>query len=222
MDIIEQTIKSFLDKKYNKTHSNVQNKLKIYYENQYSEQYKKDESIIRDIIKKKVKTNNDNDKLDLIIYYKGYKTKQLLMQNNLTKSSNMLSTSWTIYKYTCPHEDCELLNSSYIGQTRNTLRKRLQQHVNSGAIKEHLYKHHRQNITQDHVENNTKVVKQFSDISRLTIYEALLIVTENPNINRQVDNFINPLKLFSRRPSNTAQSSTTQNSQHQYNLRSTS
>ena len=44
-------------------------------------------------------------------------------------------TSWTVYKFKCPNEDCELLNHSYIGQMRNTIKTRLQQHVGTEPLK---------------------------------------------------------------------------------------
>ena len=37
---------------------------------------------------------------------------------------------------------------------------------------------------------------------KLTIYEAIVIIDKQPALNRQVDNFINPLKLFTRNNNN--------------------
>ena len=37
---------------------------------------------------------------------------------------------------------------------------------------------------------------------KLSIYEALVIIDKKPALNRQVDNFINPLKLFARNNNN--------------------
>ena len=37
---------------------------------------------------------------------------------------------------------------------------------------------------------------------KLSIYEALVITDKKPALNRQVDNFINPLKLFARSNNN--------------------
>ena len=34
------------------------------------------------------------------------------------------------------------------------------------------------------------------DPRKLSIYEALVIIDKKPALNRQIDNFINPLKLF--------------------------
>ena len=100
--------------------------------------YKKDEKVIKDIMKQNVKPTNESEKYDVMIYYKNLKTTNLIMKNNMTRSQDPLMTSWTVLKFKCPNEDCELLNLSYIGQTSNTMKTRLQQHCRNGAIKEHM------------------------------------------------------------------------------------
>ena len=222
MKMIDTCINNFLNKNTDqRINEEPKTKLTIYLENQMNNQYLKDEKVIKDIIKTNVKPTESNEELELIIYYKNLKTKNLIMKNDMTRTSDILSKSWTVYKYSCPREDCELPNPSYIGQTRNTLRKRLEQHCNDGAIKEHLHKKHKIDINQDHLEANTVPVIQFTDTQRLFIYEALLILAQRPDINRQKDNFINPLKLYARstpRPNIPNISQGTQQ-QHEYNLR---
>jgi len=203
------------------------NILKIYYNNQMNEQYKKDEKVMRDILSKNVKTINADDKLQLIIYYDSAKTRNLIMRNKIQTDSSPSSTCWAVYEVSCPYEDCELQNPSYIGQTRNTLKTRLQQHTRDGAIKQHIESVHRSsNVTLDVLEQHAKVIKQFQDFRRLTIYEALLILNRKPQLNRQIDNFINPLKLFCRSGLNssnaTSQQISTTPSSPRYNLRSNS
>jgi hypothetical protein len=53
-----------------------------------NDQYKKDENILKDIIKQNVKPNDINDELDIIIYYKNMKTKSLIMKNDLTQPTD--------------------------------------------------------------------------------------------------------------------------------------
>ena len=148
------------------------------------------------------------------------------MTNDISKPRGKMLQTWTIYKYSCPREDCELPNPTYIGKTRNTLRKRLQQHCNDGAIKEHNSEYHKTDTTQEDLEANTIPTKQFQDLHRLRVYEALTILHERPDLNRQKDNFVNPLKLYSRSLHRTAiptqTSQTIPSTQHTYNLRSTS
>ena len=63
-----------------------------------------------------------------------------IIKNNSCVSQDKLSKSWAMYKFKCPNEDCELLNPLYIGQTRNTIKRRLEQHQKDRAIKEHMEK----------------------------------------------------------------------------------
>ena len=52
--------------------------------------------------------------LEIIIYYRNLKTKNLIMKNDLSCPSDRLLTSWTVYKYVCDRDGCELPNPSYI------------------------------------------------------------------------------------------------------------
>ena len=224
MHVIEKIITNFTREKQSRQEApqTTGDKIKLYYENQMNNQYKKDEKIMKDIIRKNVKPANENDKMELIIYYRNIKTKDLIMKNNIASNNNdPLSKSWSLYKFTCPHEDCELLTSSYIGMTRNTINKRLEQHCKDGAIKEHLRLKHQQNSTLELLQQNTCPVKQLRDTKRLFIYEALTILKERPFINRQKDNFINPLKLYSRTTTlNQSQPNYSTSTNHTYSLRS--
>jgi len=206
-----------------RNHREIKPKIKVYYENQFNEQYKKDEKIIKEIVKKHVKPNDPNEELKVIIYYKNLKTKNLIMKNDISQNQDNMLKNWSIYKYKCHVEDCELRNPTYVGQTRNTIRKRLEQHCNDGAIKEHLQNSHKISPIQKDLEDNTIPIKQFLDLPKLKVYEALLILHENPNLNRQKDNFVNPLKLYSRlapRNYENNQLPNVQNTRHSYNLRS--
>ena len=60
------------------------------------------------------------------------------MVNNLTRTADKLFKSHAIYEVTCPRGDCELPNPSYIGQTRNSILTRLNQHKQNVAILEHM------------------------------------------------------------------------------------
>ena len=84
-----------------------------------------------------------------------------------------------------------------IGQTRNNIRTRLSQHRQNGAIIEHLASHHNiMNITLEELASNVSVLQKFPVDNKLFIYEVLSILDRKPDLNRQIDNFINPLKLF--------------------------
>ena len=85
--------------------SDNNNKIKIHCKNQMSTSYKIDEQIIRNVIKDNIRVTNNNDKLDVIIYYKSPKTAQLIMKNNMNKKTQ-LNTTNVIYQFTYPNDDC--------------------------------------------------------------------------------------------------------------------
>jgi len=172
--------------------------LKIYYANQMNCQYKKDEKVLRDIMKRHLKTMNNNDHLQLNVYYSNKRTSSLLMKNNIAERKELLRRSSVVYQIQCPIEDCELQNGIYLGQTRNTLSKRLTYHLQDGAMKDHVMKYHNRTLTRQDLEDHISVVASLQDYQRLSIYKALMILKLRPDINRQQDNFHNPLKLFAR------------------------
>ena len=80
-----------------------------------------------------------NDELKLIIYYKNKKVNQLIMNNNPTKKTDSLQQTNVIYEFSCPKEDCKLLqNIKYIGMASTTLSHRLTCHLSSGGPKQHM------------------------------------------------------------------------------------
>ena len=110
-----------------------------------------------------------------------------------------LAMSHVVYEIKCPVGGCELLNPSYVGQTRNNIRTRLALHRQNGAIIEHLASHHNiTNITLEELASNVSVLQKLPADNKLFINEALSILDRKPDLNRQIDNFLNPLKLFSR------------------------
>ena len=177
-----------LDKFLHKTDSQQatenSNKIKIYYENLMSTAYEIDERIIRNIIDQNTRVVNNNDKLDLIIYYKNHKTAQLIMTNNTNKKTQ-LNTFNVIYQFTCPNEDCMLRSTNNIGSTTTTLSRRLTMHLTNGAIKEHQLARHQSNLTRDNAVDSTMILLKHSDAIRLLIHKALLIKDWDPNLNRQ-------------------------------------
>ena len=95
---------------------------------------------IRNIVKENVDNTNDNDGLDLIIYYNRSNTAQRVMRNNIKR--NKLNSTNVIYKYNCLHEDCKLRNTNYIGSTKvcETLSKvylsELLERISTGEVRE--------------------------------------------------------------------------------------
>ena len=120
------------------------------------------------------------------------------MVNSSTRNADKLSKSHAIYEVTCPRGDSELPNPSYI-----CILTRLNQHKQNGAILEHMATCHNINrLAQEDLTENVKILKMIHESRKLSIYEALVIIDKKAALNKQVDNFINPLKLFARSNNN--------------------
>jgi len=162
----------------------------IYYKNYMNTQYKTDEKVIKDILKKNVKCNNDSDRVQLNIYYQSKKTRQLVMTNNpiATKPSNRTNV---VYKLCCPHEDCRPRNIYYLGATTTTLTRRLTMHLReqTGPV-EHWISEHHQTPTHKILKENTKTFDAINDHYRLFIQEAIYITRYKPPLNTQMNTHI--------------------------------
>ena len=194
--LFDITVKKFIEKQLkDKNETPKKNKIKVYYENQMSKNAKLDEKILKNIIKQRTKCTNDNDMINLIIYYKGTKTKDHIIKNSLT-SSSVLQMSHVVYRINCPVEDCELLKAYYIGQTQNSISRRMTEHLQNGAVKEHMMNKHRTILTRSDIVKNVSCIKRFNNVKKQIIYEALMIMKEKPSINKQNEDFSNVLKLY--------------------------
>ena len=167
------------------TEQSTQKVHNIYYRNYMNTQYQTDEKILKDIIKKNVKCNRDNERLQINIYYQNHKTRELVMKNSPTtvKQSNRTNV---VYRYTCPHEDCRPRHICYVGATTTTLARRLTMHIqeHTGPA-EHWLEHHKQKPTHKHLKENTEIIASTDDHRRLFIHEAIHIVRHKPTLNIQ-------------------------------------
>ena len=68
-----------------------------------------DERVIKNIVSRNVQCSNVNDRLNLIIYYKNKKSKQLVIKNSLGEKRSQLQHTNVIYEISCPNEECVLL-----------------------------------------------------------------------------------------------------------------
>ena len=53
-------------------------------------------------------------------------------------------------------------------------------------------------VSLDELSSNVKILKVIPDFKKVIIYEPLTILHKKPDLNRKIDNFVNPLKLFAR------------------------
>ena len=116
------------------------------------------------------------------------KTKNLVMKNNLSGKKRELSRTNVIYEFTCPENECfhhPILNNAYLGYTHCTLSKRTSFHLQKGAILTHYLDKHKRKIDRKTAEQCLKIRYQENHSDRLEILEALMILFEKPEINKQ-------------------------------------
>ena len=162
-------------------------------------EYKRDEQRLRKIIKDNVNMKNHRDKLQLIIYYRSTKTRDLVMKNNLTPKVRDLARTNLIYDFQCSIDECAHQIRSevtYSGLTTCTLSRRLTYHLQNGAIKNHVLTAHGRKITRKEIVEMTTARYYQNDYQRLEILEALIIRFEDPLINRQDTGKKKVLKLY--------------------------
>ena len=160
---------------------------RLFYKNQMSPAYQKDEKVLRDIVRRNVSAVNENDKVQLLIYYQNKKASSLAMKNNLNEEPLLKSTD-VVYVYKCPFGDCKLRkNVSYIGQTSTTLSRRLTCHLQSGAPQIHTETVHGRRLSRRDLVENTTILARQPDRRRLIIMEAFYIRDLVPQMNSQQD-----------------------------------
>ena len=172
--------------------------IEVFYKNQYSDSYKTDEKVLKEIVYNNVKCTRETDKLKLTIYYKSNAVKSIVSKNNRNTPPAPLQQCNLVYEFKCNQDGREHLpNSSYIGFTTTSLSRRLTMHLASGAIKDHCNQSHGCIITREQIVANTKIIRKEQDENRLQITEAILIQSWNPALNRQSTGRTRTLKLFS-------------------------
>ena len=98
--------------------------------------------------------------INLIIYYKRTKPKDHIIRNNL-HSSSVLQMSHVVNKINCPVEDCKLLKVYCTGQAQNSIIRRMTEHLQNGALKEHMMNKHRPILTRPDIVKNFSYIKRF-------------------------------------------------------------
>ena len=162
----------------------------LFYCNQFHQNYNQDESVIKSIIKQCTSPVDPESKIKLIIYYRKFKTANLVIRNAPSLNKSHVRLTNVVYKFTCPlggsipyHPNVH----NYVGHTETSLSRRLSCHLTDehSAIFKHL-KCHVNNVTplRDVVVKNTVVLYRESCKKRLLLLEALVIKDEMPVLNR--------------------------------------
>ena len=193
---VDEITKKIINKWYagdsNAETDDQKNKIKLYYKNQFHHSYKQDERALKDIIKNHVKPINDEDEIDLIIYYKNRKTSSLIMKNNPAAEQDKIRQRNVVYYYKCHVEGCP---QTYIGMTTMRLSKRISCHVQEGAIANHLANAHNRRPTRERLIQDIDIIDRQSDNKRLRYLEALHILEKKPSINRTDEPLLLPTTL---------------------------
>ena len=150
--------------------------IKIYYRNQFTNQYKQEEKQLKQIINSNVKPASKSNSVKLLVNYRSRKLSNLFIRNNPHKEP---SPSYVVYRYTCEKEGCQPAQS-YIGYTTSTLVERMRNHTQHGSILNHNNTIHNHKPTTQELVDNTKVIRKFATKQELLIAEALLIKEEAP------------------------------------------
>ncbi len=104
--------------------------------------YKSDEKILKTSIHRNILPTDPNKKINLI-YYKKFKTSNLVIKNNSSPLIGVLQKNNVIYQFKCLLGDCISENNNiYVGLTSTTLSRRLTMHLSdTSSIVQHLKKH---------------------------------------------------------------------------------
>ena len=174
------------------------NKIKIYYESQMHCNYKIDEDILKNIVRRYTRTIEPNNKINLIIYYKNKKTSSMIMRNS-PYQDNMLKSTNVVYQFQCKTEGCTLQNNKYIGMTSTNLSRRITMHLQMGGIKDHFINTHPK-IPRERrralIVENMSILAKCKTSKELEITEAIFIKDLQPNLNIQSTRMGGVLKLF--------------------------
>lgn len=196
--LVDSEIKKFLSMDSRPQPESTGTTHKLFYRNFMSSNYRSEEMFIKRIIKDNVNVKNENDQLKIMVYYKSSRSKDLIMRNNLTTKTRDLSKTNLVYQFECQKDACKhlpLKEIRYNGLTTCTLSRRLSYHLQNGAILDHS-KIHQEKLTRKEIVNWTKIRYRENDVNRLELLEALIILYEDPVINRQDTGKKRILKLY--------------------------
>lgn len=194
MALIEQEIKLFLNRKIEPppTEPNSGNTINLFYRNQMSSQHKQEERNLRRILKDHI-SHKRNGTINLSIYYKSRKLRNLFIKNNIHADS---SNSHVVYQYECPNDLCQQSTTTYIGYTTNTIKQRMTMHAQTGSIISHHKETHNNRPRTAEIMEDVSAIFKSRDKNELLIAEALLIKDRKPCLNNQNEGNTRILHIF--------------------------
>ena len=197
MKIIDKTVKEFLDNKIQQHDpSPIKNKVNLYFRGQMSSNYKVEEEQLKQIVTKNVKVVSDEDRINLLIYYKNKKLRNLFIKNKISSSKEISDHHHVVYAYSCNLDGCNS-NHKYVGYTTCTVDERFRMHTQAGSIKKHLTDVHNINrVSKKDLISCTKILKSCASKGQLRMTEAILIKSMKPSLNSQEEGCDRLLKIF--------------------------
>ena len=173
--IVDRQISITLENSRNNNETNNEI-ITLFYGSQFHQNYKVEEKSMKNIIKQNISPVDTNKKIKFIIYYRKFKTANLLLHNNPSKNKNKVAMTHLVYEFSCPLGICNshINNSTYIGHTTTSLSRRLTLHkTNKSSIIKHLDTHSTsKNLHRKILVENTRILYINHDIRRLQITEA--------------------------------------------------
>ena len=197
MELIDKNVKEFVTAKFETTLLKpMKNKIDIFYESQMSSNYKVEEKQLSSIISRHVIPANDDHEVNLRIFYKNKKLKNLIIRNKVNDDKGIPNRHHVVYKYTCNQEGCNS-SQTYIGYTTCTIDERFRMHAQTGSIKRHLTEtHERGRIAKQDIIECTTILATGNSRGRLRMTEAILIKDLKPTLNSQEEGCDRLLKIF--------------------------
>ena len=197
MKIIDNTVNEFLHSKFRTPNETLRkSKIEIFYEGQMCSNYKVEEKQLTSIISKYVQPADDNHQINLRIYYKNKKLKNLFIRNKPRLDSNVSDRHHVVYLYTCNQRGCNS-SQTYVGYTTCTIDERFRMHAQTGSIKKHLVEKHSMNrVAKNDLIKSTSVLKSCHSKGRLRMTEAILKKELKPSLNSQDEGCDKLLKIF--------------------------
>ena len=196
MEIIETTIKQFLNSLTKpKSQNESEDEINFYFQNQMTSNYKAEEEKLRKIVHKHISSVSPDSRINLQIYYKTKKTKNLFIKNNMHENIDSNRRHHVVYQYTCSRAECNF--SKYIGYTTCSLHERFKMHTQNGSIIKHLRTSHKiQKVPRKDLLENTSVLATVMDRRKLIMTEAVFIKERKPNLNSQAEGCDRLIKIF--------------------------
>ena len=102
----------------------------------------------------------------------------IIVRSNITGKKSTLTTTNVVYQFKRNTENCETRH--YISRTTCFLSRRLKNHMNSRATKEHFRQKHGMPLTRDDLVNNMNILAHSNNTRRLETLGAVYIREKSP------------------------------------------